>query len=165
MSDLWYPGRHPFCTKEVIDLLSHAIEALLKLIAEEDGTHLETLEGVCDAALITLDEESNECLGTDENLHSLYALFADTFRGAVLFYKGKAWKNIYELATSMQVVRDQLIETMEGATDDGRIISPEGDGGPGAGANDTTSSEQTDTPEPSEEHQQESTGVLQEGTN
>jgi hypothetical protein len=161
MSDLWYPGRHPFCSEEVIDLLGHAIEALTLLVSSEDGTHLESLEGVTDAALITIGGENEECLGTDENLHSLYALFADTFKGAVLFYKGKAWRNIYELATNMQVARDQLIEAVEGATDNGRIISPEGDGGPRAGADGSTSSEQEDPPGTSEERQCQSEGALQ----
>lgn len=160
MSDLWYPGRHPFCTPELIDLLGYAIEALARLIAEEDGSQLDTLEGVCDAALIAITEESEACLGTDENLQSLHSLFLDSFKGAVQFYKGKAWRNIYELATNLALARNQLIEAVEGATDDGRAIQTDTDNGAGTGSDEATSAEQTHEARTAGRREQESKETL-----
>jgi hypothetical protein len=161
MSELWYPGRPPFCSESVISLLGQFVEELLNLVAHEDGSRLDVLEDICEAALDVVGTENEDCLGTDENLQGLYALFADSMRGAIVFYKAGAWKNIYDLATNMTVVRNQLIETLEGVTDAQRGLSSETPGGTGAGADCATCPGEADPSTASDRDQQESPGPLQ----
>lgn len=162
MSELWYPGRHPFCAKEIVALLAQAIETLTRLIADEDGNRLVTLEKICVDGITATEDELDDCLGTDDNLHLLRALFIDTCVGAPKFYRAKAWEQLLELATQLHVAQNALIEIMEGATD-GRTTSTEASGGSGSGSNCASSAGETNASGTSRGSEQESEEALPEG--
>lgn len=163
MSELWYPGRHPFCSKEVVDLLNQAVETLTFLIANEDGTRLIALEKICVDGITITEDELEDCLGTDDNLHLLRALFIDTCVGAPKFYQAKAWEQLLELATQLTVARNALIEIMEGATD-GRTTSTETTGGTGSRPDSAPCAGKEDTTGTATEREQSGEGPLQQGT-
>lgn len=110
MSTLWYPGRPPFCTDELVLLLDTFVETLHELNAAQDVTRLEVLELVKDDALVTIEEESEECLGTDSLLNNLRTLFDDAMTVAHNAFERKDWNSLLELATNMLVVRNELKE-------------------------------------------------------
>lgn len=113
---LWYPGRPPFCSDELIWLLTQFVETLHELNAEQDGTKLEVLELLADEALTHIEEESNECHGTDSTLNSLRKLMEEAFKGATLAFQNRAWDSLFEIATNILVVRDELREKHDEVT-------------------------------------------------
>ena len=163
MSDLWYPGRHPFCSKEIVGLLDQAIETLTLLIVEEDGTYLLPLEKICVDGITLTEDELDDCFGTDDNLHNLHALFVNTCAGAPKFYQAKAWEHLLELATQLRIAQNALIEIIEGATD-GRTTSSETPGGTRAGTNGASSARKEDAPGTATGSEHESQSALQQGT-
>jgi hypothetical protein len=110
---LWYPGRPPFCSDEVIWLLTQFVDTLHELTAAQDATRLQVLEAIAEDALSEIEAESAECNGTDRVLNTLRTLFNDAFKGAVLAYQNQAWDSIFEIATNMLVIRDELREEHE----------------------------------------------------
>lgn len=112
MSQLWFPGRPPMCSNELIWLTGQFAETLFELIANRDPDKLGVLECITADALFHIIDESEECLGTDDVLNNIQELFEKSMNGAITYYKAGAWDHLLELATSMTTVRDQLIEEM-----------------------------------------------------
>lgn len=128
MVDLWYPGRPPFCSQQLIKYLDEIIDILAFTISDQSGERLPNLEAICSAAVTLIADENADYLDTDESLNGLYSLFEDTYRGALLFYRGQAWEQLMSLATHLGVAQNYLINALEGATDDGRSIQTESNG-------------------------------------
>lgn len=116
MSQLWYPGRVPFCTDELVQQLSLFVEVLHELTATQDSTRLQMLELIKDDAIVTLDRERRECFGTDATLNNLHQLFNDAMRVSLGAFRSGNWDALFELATNMLVVRDELMEEQEKVT-------------------------------------------------
>jgi hypothetical protein len=89
------------------------VETLHELTAAQDATRLQVLEAIATDALTEIDMESDACHGTDRVLNTLRTLFNDAVKGAVLAYRNQAWDSIFEIATNMLVVRDELREEHE----------------------------------------------------
>ena len=97
-------------------MLTQFVETLHELNAAQDATRLQILEAIADDALMTIEQESEECHGTDRTLNSLRTLFTDGLTGTVLAFQNQAWDAIFEIATNMLVVRDELREEHEKVT-------------------------------------------------
>lgn len=113
MTQLWYPGRPPFCAGAIVGALSCFVTTIHELIAEESGAKLEVLDRIRADALRTIEEENNECLGTDSTLNNLRRLFTDACVVARGAYKEQNWPALLELSTNLLVVRDELREAHE----------------------------------------------------
>lgn len=113
---LWYPGRPPFCSDELIWLLTQYIETLHELNVDHDGHKLEVLFLLADEALIYVEDESDSCNGTDSVLNNLRELFHKATEGAKLAFQNQAWDSLFEIATNITVVRDELREKHEEVT-------------------------------------------------
>lgn len=113
MTQLWYPGRPPFCAASLIGALSYFVTTIHELIAEETGSKLEVLDRIRAEALWTLEKESNECLGTDSTINNLRRLFSDAYVVARGAYSERNWPALLELSTNLLVVRDELREAHE----------------------------------------------------
>jgi hypothetical protein len=110
MSQLWYPGRPPFCTSALVGALSCFVTTIHELIAEDTGAKLEVLDRIRQDALRTIEEENNECLGTDRTLNDLRRLFTDACIVAHGAYDKQDWFVLLELSANLLVVRDELRE-------------------------------------------------------
>lgn len=110
MTQLWYPGRPPFCSNDLMYCLTHAVECLFEVIAEKQALPLEVLDQVVAEALYLIEKESDDCLGTDKTLNKLRELFENSLKIAHLLYQNNAWPDLIELATNLLVVRNELAE-------------------------------------------------------
>jgi len=116
MTQLWFPGRPPFCTPALILLLTMFVDVLLALIAKEDPSLLHALGRIQEDALEHIARENEECLGTDSVLNHIRQMFIDGVTITIVAFDRRDWQAIQELATTMTVVRDELREQHESVT-------------------------------------------------
>lgn len=116
MTQLWYPGRPPFCAPALISLLTMFVDVLLALIAKEDISLLHALGRIQEDALEHIARENEECLGTDSVLNHVRQMLMDGVTIATVAFDRRDWNSIQELATTMTVVRDELREQHERVT-------------------------------------------------
>lgn len=124
MSDVWYPGRPPLRTPEIVEGLTHYLGALQGCADQCTSAYLEQANQICDHVLSILQEESDDCLGSDTDINALMKLLPQSFRAAVLCATQDAWDNLEEIISNIDAVRWSLIYKLdkitEGGTDDRR---------------------------------------------
>jgi hypothetical protein len=115
MTDVWYPGRPPLKSPEIIQGLTHYIDALQR-------GQIEQANRICDDLMDVLEEESDDCLASDTNINALISTLPNTFKAATLCVQHGHWDALEDLIASIDVVRWALINRLDAATgeNDGR---------------------------------------------
>jgi len=116
MSELWFPGRPPMCSDQILPLFTRYFETLLDLGESKNGTALELLENIQDDALMYIEGENATCLNTDPILTKLKEMLINTTEAARLAYLHQAWSEILTLAISTSLVCQELAEALERVT-------------------------------------------------
>lgn len=119
---LWYPGRSPFCTAELINLLEHFIDNTHKLIATRDDRFLCTLKHITRTIHTVMAQENNACYGTDRMLNALRILFENTLTSIQRAWQNDNFDAIFEIATNIRVVCDTLREECGKVTTNTEVI-------------------------------------------
>jgi len=133
-SDLWYPGRIPLCTPQVVRGLDSYIEALQTAIVRQDTTYIEVANRIHQDIYATLFEEGRSCLGSDTDINSLLTLLMRSQQAAVLCAQRNCWEDLEDVINAIEVVRWSLaLKQEKGGTDDGEepgaVATPDPDGG------------------------------------
>lgn len=110
---LWYPGRPPFCSDELIWLLTQFVETLHELNATQDATRLQILDVIAEDALTEIARENDTCHGTDRVLNTLRKLFEDAPVVAQKAHQERKEHILLDIATDILVIRDELREEHE----------------------------------------------------
>lgn len=132
MTDVWYPGRPPLKTPEIVEGLTHYLGALQVCADQCTSAYLEQAEQICDHILTVLQEESDDCLGSDTDINSLIELLPQSFHAAVLCVKHGCWDDLEEVISNVDAVKWSLIYQLdavtEGGDDERRPTPPEAAG-------------------------------------
>jgi hypothetical protein len=110
---LWYPTRTPFCTQELIKLLTLFIDTTHEFILTQNTYLLSILTRITHDVHKIIEQENNTCYGTDRVLNTVRILFEDALVGIRTAYQNKLWKAILEIITNMTIIRDTLKEECE----------------------------------------------------
>lgn len=109
---LWYPGRAPFCSSELLPLFKTYIDTLHILCATRHTDAVTKLNMVHCDILDLIETESQECNGTDRILNELRKFF-DTSEDAInLAFRNKKYDTILETSIALNVIHDELAETL-----------------------------------------------------
>jgi hypothetical protein len=123
MTDVWYPGRPPLRTPEILAGLTHYLGALQVCVDQCTSAYLEQAEKISDHVMEILQEESRDCLGSDTDINALMELLPQSFAAAVLCVKHGHWDTLEEVINGVDAVKWSLIYKLDGLTeggDDGR---------------------------------------------
>lgn len=115
-SQLWYPGRVPLCTNELLWLLTQLAENLHKLSKTRDGTYLGIIDTIVGDAIHVLSEESASCLHTDETIKSLVEFLNTTCQASHLLYDKRSEEGLVNLVVTTVALRDELRDELEKTT-------------------------------------------------
>jgi hypothetical protein len=132
MTDVWYPGRPPLKTPEIVEGLTHYLGALQVCADQCTSAYLEQAEQICDLVMDILQEESDDCLGSDSDINALIELLPQSFHAAVLCVKHGRWDDMEDVINSVDAVKWSLIYKLdaitEGGDDERRTTPPEASG-------------------------------------
>lgn len=117
MTDVWYPGRPPLRSPEIIEGLTHYVAALEVCGHQCAPEYLEMAEKVGQHILDVLEEESADCLGSDTDTNELIEMLPETFKAAVLCVQHGQWDDLEDITASVDAVRWALINKLEAATE------------------------------------------------
>jgi len=107
---LWYPGRPPFCTPKLVQLLDVCADTVRCLSTSQDTGLLSKLEAVGEDALETIHTEDVDCLGSDAVLNQLTVFLNGVFIAAQVLVSENRWSQLMELASDIKDVRDALTQ-------------------------------------------------------
>jgi hypothetical protein len=117
-SKLWYPGRVPMCTDEVIWLFSRLAETLHQLAKTRDGTLLGVVDTIVEDAQAHLLRESVDCLHTDETIKNLLEFCKTVLEASHALYNNRSWRGITNLTVTTVALRDELKDALAQVTED-----------------------------------------------
>ena len=115
MTDVWYPGRPPLRSPEIIEGLTHYVAALEVCGHQCAPEYLEMAEKVGQHILDVLEDESADCLGSDTDTNELIEMLPETFKAAVLCVQHGHWDALEDITASVDAVRWALINKLEAA--------------------------------------------------
>lgn len=119
-NDLWYPGRIPLCTRQVIRGLQHYIETLHTAIYQQDATQITVANRIHQDIYKVLYEEGCSCLGSDADINNLLTMLIRAQQAAELCAQQNCWDDLYDVINAIDTVRWNLITKQDnGGTDDG----------------------------------------------
>ena len=119
-SDLWYPGRVPLCTAQVVRGLGLYLEALNTAIELEDTVYVQVAGRVYQDIHQVLYAEGLDCLGSDTDINDLLGLMERTQQAAEACAQRDAWDDLADVADAIDTVRWGLRMKQDGGgTDDG----------------------------------------------
>ena len=113
MTTLWYPGRPPFNTAELTQLLDACAATVRLLASSQDRTLLLRLQSICEDGLQTIHRESVECLGSDATLNQLTAFLNAVFISVQSLTRENRWLQLRDVADDIVDVRDRLRADLE----------------------------------------------------
>lgn len=132
MTDVWYPGRPPLKTPEIVEGLTHYMGALQVCADQCTAEYLERAKRICDHIMEILQEESDDCLNSDTDINALMELLPRSLRAAALCVKHARWDALEEIISSVDAVKWSLIyklnDITEGGNNEQRATSPEASG-------------------------------------
>lgn len=148
-SDLWYPGRIPLCTPQVIRGLGQYTEALRSTVELQDTTYVEVADRIHRDIYEVLFEEGKDCLGSDTDINSLLNMLIQAQEAVELCAEQKCWDELDDVIDAIDTVRWSLILKQEaGGTDDGEepgsVATPDPDSRASRGSYDEKEPRETD---------------------
>lgn len=119
-SDLWYPGRIPLCTSQVVRGLTLYLEALRTATEREDTNYILVAGHIHEDIHKILYAEGLDCLGSDTDINDLLALLEQTQQAVEACAQRNAWDDLEDVIDAIDTVRWSLmIKQNGGGTDDG----------------------------------------------
>jgi hypothetical protein len=148
-SDLWYPGRIPLCTPQVIRGLEQYLEALRSSVEKQDTTYVHVARRVHEDIHAVLYEEGLDCIGSDTDINDLLTLLLRTQQAVEACAERDLWNDLEDIIDAIDTVRWSLLMKQEGgATDDGEqpgvVATPDPDERLGDRASDEAYTRETD---------------------
>ena len=148
-SDLWYPGRIPLCTPQVIRGLALYLEALRSAVDSRDPNYVIVAGRVHQDIHDVLYAEGLDCIGSDTDINDLLSLLLRTQQAVEACAQRDLWDDMDEIIDAIDTVRWSLLMKQEGgATDDGEqpgtTATPNPDERLGAGADSDAYTRETD---------------------
>jgi hypothetical protein len=130
MADLWYPGRIPLCTQEILPALRLYVHMLQDAVLHEDGNMVIQARGPQTHVLNFLTAEARACLGSDTDINGLIELLRNSYHAAAVCCQRNDWNSVAEIAEAIDEVFWGLHRKHElGGVDDGkepqRVAPPE----------------------------------------
>lgn len=137
-SDLWYPGRIPLCTPQVIRGLESYLEALQLAVDLRDTTFVQVAGRIGHDIHGVLYQEGLDCLGSDTDINDLLALLLQTQQAVEGCAQRDLWEDMDDIIDAIDTVRWGLILKQNGGgTDDGKqpgaVTTPDPDEGLASG--------------------------------
>jgi hypothetical protein len=118
--NIWYPGRIPLCSVQVIQGLEQYIETLNQAIKTKSSESIEKAERIYQDIYETLWQEGIDCLGSDTDINDLLTLLARSNQAAHLCAKADCWHDLEIITNALSTVQYGLIAKQNnGGTDDG----------------------------------------------
>lgn len=145
MSDVWYPGRPPLKTPEIIQGVSGYARALARCSDEATSEYLEEAERWHDDVLSVLKEEAHDCLSTDPDINGMIEALPQTLHAAKACVGQREWELLDGLAAQIEALSWALRGALDAIEErpDGHP-SPEEDDGPRCGPDDKPDAGQED---------------------
>jgi hypothetical protein len=119
VSDIWYPGRPPLSTPDIIAGLTYYTDALQGCADQCTSACLERAEQICADTLAVLNEESDDCLGSDTDVNALIDFLPQSLRAAVLCVKHERWDELEEVISHVDAVKWSLRAKLDAITEGG----------------------------------------------
>ncbi|MBU1891211.1 hypothetical protein KJ782_07055 [Patescibacteria group bacterium] len=113
MTDVWYPGRAPLKSPEIISDLAHFTGYLTQCLNNRDASALDGAAATCAHCLAIALEESDECLGSDTTLNALMKMLPLVLRAAQLCVANQSWDDLDPLIADVDAVRWGFIQQLE----------------------------------------------------
>lgn len=119
-SPLWYPGRIPLCTPQVVYGLQQYIDTLRTAAIYQDTTSIGKTNRIYQDIHAILYEEGCSCLGSDADINNLLALLTHTQQAVEACAQHSCWDDLEDVIDAIDTVYWSLqLKQENGGTDDG----------------------------------------------
>ena len=105
---IWYPGKPPECTPELLQHLTSALESFDSLVAHKDGTYLGNIALSFREMYALVRAEQDACLDTDLALRDLRTFCEQVPVAAGITYESADWQALFDLAVGVTDVHQSL---------------------------------------------------------
>jgi hypothetical protein len=105
---IWYPGRPPECTPELLQHLTTVLELFDDLVAHRDSVHLDAINRQFGLMCALVGAEQDACLDSDLSLRDFRMFCEQVPQATALMYTHEDWKALFEISVGVTDLHQSL---------------------------------------------------------